>query len=135
MAKFVVEGTSYDTENLTEHQTKLISSLSLTKTLITELTLKNEYFLAVKKEIDKELKKDLGSKIKDITGTRSTLSVTLSNGRKIDTSALEKQTAAKVTHINFINEQISFYSNQLQVLDTARITYSKMFYETLKGAE
>ena len=72
MAKFVVEGTSYDTENLTEHQTKLISSLSLTKTLITELTLKNEYFLAVKKEIDKELKKDLGSKIKDITGTRST---------------------------------------------------------------
>ena len=135
MAKFVVEGTSYDTENLTEHQTKLISSLSLTKTLITELTLKNEYFLAVKKEIDKELKKDLGSKIKDITGTRSTLNVTLSNGRKIDTSALEKQTAAKVTHINFINEQISFYSNQLQVLDTARITYSKMFYETLKGAE
>ena len=135
MAKFVVEGTSYDTENLTEHQTKLISSLSLTKTLITELTLKNEYFLAVKKEIDKELKKDLGSKIKDITGTRSTLNVTLSNGKKIETSRLEKQIAAKVTHINFINEQISYYSNQLQVLDTAKITYSKMFYATLKGAE
>ena len=45
MAKFVVEGKSYDTKNLSEHQNKLIASLSLTKTLITDLTLKNEFFL------------------------------------------------------------------------------------------
>lgn len=131
MAKFEAEGRSYNTEDFSGHQKNLISSLSITKGLIEEITFKRDLFLEIKKELDPTLKKEFGSKIKDISGHMPSPQLTLASGKKIKFSELSENLAANVRHLSFLNEQINFYSNQLQVLDTAQITYSKNFYETL----
>ena len=131
MAKFEVEDRSYNTEDFSEHQKNLISSLSITKDLILEITFKKNLFLEIKKELDSTLKKELGSKIKDISENMPSPRLTLANGKKIKFSEFSENLAASVKNLSFLNGQISFYSNQLQVLDTAKITYSKNFYETL----
>ena len=131
MAKFEVEDRSYNTEDFSEDQKNLISSLSITKDLILEITFKKNLFLEIKKELDSTFKKELGSKIKDISDNMPSPRLTLANGKKIKFSDISENLAASVKNLSFLNGQISFYSNQLQVLDTAKMTYEINFYETL----
>ena len=89
--------------------------------------------MEIKKELDATLKKELGSKIKDISDSMPVPKLILANGKRVEFSEISQNIATSVKDLSFLNEQISHYSNQLQVLDTARITYSKTFYETLTG--
>ena len=135
MAKFEVEGRSYNTEDFSDHQKGLVSSLSVTNGLIVEIAFKNDLFLKSKDELDKTLKKALGSKIKEFTGDPTNQYLVLASGKKIKISEIDQKIAQKIAHLSFVNEQINYYTNQLQVLDTAKISYSKNFYESLTGAD
>jgi len=135
MAKFEVEGQSHDTENFSDHQKNLISSLSVTKSLISEITFKQNLFVATKKEVEKNLKKELGSKIKEISENMPEPHLKLANGKKINFSEINKNVEKNIRNLVFLNVQLSYYGNQLQVLDTAKIEYSKNFYETIRGAK
>jgi hypothetical protein len=135
MAEFEIEGKSYDTKNFSEHQKELIKSLSVTKQLIAELMFKNELFFAQKKELEKTLSNELGSKITEIWEDRKGPQIKLENGKKLKLSDLSDSAVTNSRNLSFLNEQINYYYNQLQVLDTAKITYSKIFFETIKGAE
>ena len=135
MAKFQVEGKSYDTENFSEHQKSVVNSLSVTKNLIADVTYKNELFTVIRQELEKSLKKKFGSKIKAISDNKTDPFLSLANGKKIKFEEIEKKAFADVVNLSFINEQITYYNNLLQVLDTAVLAYSKSFYETIKGAE
>ena len=135
MAKFEVEGNTFDTKNFSEDQTSLVNSLSITDNLIKELTTKHMMFLNEKQSTEKVLEAELGSEIKKYSETSSDINIILSNGEKTSLSAFDTKTKNLFTKLLFLNDQISYYSNQLQVLDTAKITYSKIFYETLMGAE
>ena len=135
MAKFEVDERWYDTEDFSDHQTVLIGFLSITKGMISEITSKKELFVERKKELEATLKKELGSKVKVISDNIPDPYFTLANGKKIKFSEIGDHLASGVRNLGFLNAQINHYSNQLQVLDTAKIEYSKNFYETLKGAE
>ncbi len=135
MAEFEVEGNILDTNNFSEDQDSLINSLSITKELIAELTKKHELFLSEKESIEKGLEEKFGSKIKQFSETSSGVYVTLSSGKKKSLSELDDQVANLLKKLLFLNDQLNYYQNQLQVLDTAKITYSKIFYQTIKGAE
>ena len=135
MAKFEVDGRSYNTEDFSDHQKNLINSLSVTKSLMAEISFKKELFFATRKEIEKSLKKELGSKVSDIFENIPSPYLKLANGKKINMSDIHKNVSENVRNLLFLNEQLSYYGNQLQVLDTAKIEYSKNFYETIRGAE
>ena len=134
MAEFEVEGKIYDTEGFSGSQKSLLNSLSITKGLIDELNLKNKIFLEEKEKLEKKWKKDFGSKIKDISQKSSDILISLSNGKKLKYSQLSEPASTNFQSINFLNERIMYHYNQLQVLDTARLVYSKSFYEALTGA-
>ena len=135
MAKFEVDGRSYNTEEFSDHQKNLLSSLSVTKGLIVEITFKKNLFISTRKDVETTLKKEFGSKIKDIVDNMPLPQFKLANGKKIKFSEISDIVALKVRNLGFLNTQISYYGNQLQVLDTAKIQYSKDFYETIKGTE
>jgi hypothetical protein len=135
MAKFKVDGVWYDTENFSEHQRMLITSLSVTKDLVTELTGKDLIFRAIKNELEKNLKKNFGSTIKNIVNDNQNPYITLANRKRIEISDIDSKVAKNIEYLSFVNSQLLDYSNQLAVLDTAKITYSKTFYQTIKGAE
>ena len=135
MAKFEVEGRPYNTEDFSDHQKNLLISLSTTKTLILEVTFKKDLFLATKKEVEANLKNEFGSKVKEISDNIPLPELRLANGKKLKFSEMSEELISSVKNLSFLNEQISYYHNQLQVLDTAKIAYSKNFYETIKGAE
>lgn len=135
MAEFEIEGKSYDTKNFSERQKELIKSLSVTKRLIAELMFKNELFFAQKKELEKTLSNELGSKIMEIWEDSKGPQIKLENGKKFNLSDLSDLAMANARNLSFLNGQINYYYNQLQVLDTAKITYSKVFFETITGAE
>lgn len=135
MAEFEVEGKTYDTESFSKFQKDLIHSLSITKDLTKEIHLKKEFFSSEKKKVDKTWMNEFGSKIKDTSDKDTDVQITLSNGRVLSYSKLDEKEATCFRSLLFLNDRIIEYSNQLQVLDTARITYSKTFYQTIKGAE
>jgi hypothetical protein len=88
-----------------------------------------------RKKVEKAWKNEFGSKIKDTYDKDNDVQITLANGRVVTYSKLDKKAASCYRNMMFLSDQIIEYSNQLQVLDTARITYSKTFYQTIKGAE
>lgn len=135
MAKFEVDERSYDTEDFSDHQNTLIGFLSITKGLILEITFKNDLFIERKKGLEATLKKELGSKIKVISDNIPDPHFTLANGKKIKFSEISEHVASSVYNLGFLNAQISYYGNQLQVLDTAKLEYSKIFYKTIKEAD
>lgn len=135
MANFEVEGRSYNTEEFSDHQKNLLHSLSTTKGLISEITIKKDLFTVVKEDLAAALKKEFGSKIKDISDNIQSPQLTLANRKKIKFSEISDDVALRVRNLGFLNSQILYYINQLQVLDSARIEYSKYFYQTIKGTE
>ena len=135
MARFEVDGKVFHTENFSDNQKSLISYLSVTKNLISELKIKNDLFLGELKSLEKSWKKKFGSKIKEISKKESDTQITLANGKKLELSNLKNDEVVHIHNLSFLNEQILYFENQLQVLDTARLEYSKKFYETVKGAE
>ena len=135
MAEFEVEGKTYNTDNFSQYQKELIHSLSITKGLIKELEVKNDFFRSEKKKLEKTWKGEFGSKIKTVTEKASDVEITLANGTKVPYSELDEKIAYCFRNLTFLNERIMEQQNQLQVLDTAKISYSKIFYQTIKGAE
>ena len=135
MAEFEVEGKTYDTESFSQYQKELLQSLSTTKGLINGLIVKNKIFVSEKEKLEKTWKVEVGSKIKDISEKASGLEITLANGSRLSYSKLDEKTAQCFRNLKFLNEQILEQQNQLQVLDTARLSYSKTFYQKIKGAE
>ena len=135
MAKFEVEGRSYNTEDFSDHQKGLISSLSVTKQLIKEIASKKDIYLLAKKEVEAVLKKEFGSKIREISDNIPIPQLKLENGKKIEFSEISRDLIKLVSDLGFLNQQISYFANQLQVLDTAKITYSKYFYDTIRETE
>ena len=135
MARFEVDGKVFHTENFSNNQKHLISYLSVTKNLISELKIKNDLFLGELKSLEKSWKRKFGSKIKEISKKESDTQITLANGKKLELSKLKEDEVTYIQNLSFLNEQILYFENQLQVLDTARLEYSKKFYETVKVAE
>ena len=133
MAKFTVEGREYDSEEFSPKQKSLVSWLALTKSLIQELKVKADLFQVAQRERDKSLKKELGSKVKEFIEGVPSPGVKLANGHKISYSEMEHHTIIELENLNFLSSELSYYNAQLQVLDTARIEYSKQFYETIKS--
>ena len=135
MAKFDVEGRTYDSDDISESQKHLISSLSFTKELNKEIELKMSLLIETKKILEKVWENEVGSKIVDTVKKKTGTQVKLANGKKLNFSKLSEKAAACSKKLSFINEQISYYNNQLQVLDTAKITYSKGLYQSFTVTE
>ena len=117
MARFEVDGKVFHTENFSDNQKSLISYLSVTKNLISELKIKNDLFLGELKSLEKSWKKKFGSKIKEISKKESDTQITLANGKKLELSNLKNDEVVHIHNLSFLNEQILYFENQLQVLD------------------
>lgn len=135
MAKFEVDGKTFYTENLSDEQKYLLNSLSITSDLMAEVNFKNKLFLDAKKNLEKSWVSEFGSRIKNFSEKATDIKITLANGKKLELSKLSHAAANLFKNLNFLSEQINYYQNQIQVLDTAKITYSKSFYAIIKGAE
>ena len=135
MAKFEIEGKTFDTEDFSDEQKYLINSLSITSGLMTEVKFKNELFLDARKNLENSWVSEFGSKIKNFSEKSTDIKITLANGKKLELSKLSHTAANCFNSLNFLSEQINYYQNQIQVLDTAKITYSKSFYAIINGAE
>jgi hypothetical protein len=135
MAKFEVAGQTYDSDNISESQKQLVSSLSFTKELNKEIELKLSLIVEIKKILEKVWEDEIGSKIVGTLQKKTGSQIKLANGKKLNFSNLSEKAAACSKKLLFINEQISYYNNQLQVLDTAKITYSKGIYQSFTVTE
>ena len=135
MAKFEVAGQTYDSDEISESQKQLISSLSFTKDLNKEIELKLGLLIEIKKVLEKVWKDEIGSKIVDASKKKTGTQLKLENGKKLDFSKLSEKALACSKKLLFIDEQISYYNNLLQVLDTAKISYSKGIYQSFTVTE
>jgi len=132
MGIFSFDGSEYDTETLTQSQKKMLASLTLVKSLTRENFIKGEIKKRFKNSLMDQLKEEFGSKIKDINLIDDTFKLTLENGTIHALSELEEHVEEKVRTLSSIDLDILEISNTLQVLDTAKITYSKQFSESLR---
>ena len=131
MAKFTVEGVTYDTKEFSSHQNTLIQSIALAKGLAKEVHNKLSIFTEQQKIVAKQLKGNFGSKVKDVVEEDSKFKVILSNGKRLNSSEISPEVTRLLHYLLFVNSRVLELSNQSQVLDTAHITYSKEFYVTL----
>jgi len=132
MGIFSFDGSEYDTESLTQSQKEMLASLTLLKSLTRENFIKGEIKKRVKVALMDQLSEEFGSKIKDIDLIDDTKKLTLDNGSVHNLSDLEEHIEKKVRMLSSVDLSILEISNTLQVLDTAKITYSKQFSESLK---
>ena len=135
MAKFEVAGQTFDTNEISESQKELISSLSFTKELNKEIELKLSLLEEIKKILEKVWDDEIGSKMIDTSKKKTGTQIKLENGKKLNFSKLSDKAAACAKKLLFIDEQISYYNNLLQVLDTAKISYSKGIYQSFTVTE
>ena len=135
MAKFEVAGRTYDSNDISENQKQLMRSLSIAKELNKEIELKLSLFIEIKKVLEKAWLDEIGSKIVDTSKKKTGTQIKLENGKNLKFSKLSKKAAACSKKLLFISEQVSYYNNQLQVLDTAKISYSKSIYESFAVTE
>ena len=135
MAKFEFEGKSYDSEDLSESQKQLIKTLSFTKDLNEEIDHKRNALLKIRDIFEKVWENEFESKIIDFYQKKKDTQIILENGKKLSLSKLSEKAVSCFKKLLFLNEQILYYGNQLEVLDTAKITYSRSIYESLKVTE
>ena len=135
MVKFEVAGRTYDSDEISESQKQLISSLSFTKELNKEIELKLSLLIEINKILEKVWDNEIGSKIIDTSKKKTGTEIKLENGKKLKFSELSEKAAACAKKLAFIDEQISYYNNLLQVLDTAHISYSKGIYQSFTVTE
>lgn len=135
MVKFEVAGRTYDSDEISESQKQLISSLSFTKELNKEIELKLGLLTETKNILENIWQDEIGSKIVDTSKKKTGTQIELENGNKLAFSNLSEKAAACSKKLLFINEQINYYNNQLQVLDTAKISYSKGIYKSFEVTE
>ena len=132
MGIFIFDGSEYDTGTLTQSQKKMLASLTLIKSLNKENFIKGEIKRRFKTTLMDQLTEEFGSKIKDIDLIDDTNKLTLDNGSVHILSDLEEHIEKKVRALSSVDLDILEISNTLQILDTAKITYSKQFSESLK---
>jgi len=132
MGIFIFDGSEYDTGTLTQSQKKMLASLTLIKSLNKENFIKGEIKKRFKTTLMDQLTEEFGSKIKDIDLIDDTNKLTLDNGSVHILSDLEEHIEKKVRALSSVDLDILEISNTLQILDTAKITYSKQFSESLK---
>ena len=132
MGIFSFDGSEYDTETLTKSQKKMLASLTFLKSLTRENFIKGEIKKRVKIALMDQLSEEFGSKIKDIDLLDDTNKLTLDNGSVHNLSDLEEHIEKKIRMLSSVDLNILEISNTLQVLDTAKITYSKQFSQSLK---
>lgn len=135
MAKFEFEGKSYNSEDLSESQKQLIETLSFAKNLNKEIDNKLSMFMAIKVIFEKVWETEFESKIIDFSNKKTDTQIKLENGKKLSFSKLNGTMASCFTHLLFLNEEIMYCNNQLQVLDTAKITYSRSIYQSFEVTE
>ena len=132
MGNFSFDGSEYDTENLTQSQKKMLASLTFLKSLTRENFIKGEIKKRFRTELMDQLTEEFGSKIRDIDLIDDTNKLTLDNGSVHILSDLEEHIEKKVRTLSLVDLDIIEITNTLQILDTAKITYSKQFSESLK---
>ena len=132
MGIFSFDGSEYDTETLTQSQKTMLASLTFVKTLTNENFVKGEIKKRFKASLMDQLKEELGSKITDVNLIDDTVKLTLENGSTHVLSELEEHVGEKVRTLSSLELDILEISNTLQVLHTAKITYSKQFSESLR---
>ena len=131
MTKFTVEGVTYDSKEFSSHQNSLLQSIEVTKGLAKEVDNKLSIFAEQQKIVAKQLKDNFGSKVKDVVEGDSKFKVILSNGKRFSSSEISPEVTKLLHYLLFVNSCVLELHNQSQVIDTARITYSKEFYITL----
>ena len=132
MTTFNIDGKTYDPNCLTDEQRQALSNLSFVKLLTNEKIAKNLILERYKSSLVNNLKETLGKNIIDIKIDETTSSIILENGTEQPINELEDDTKIQVQTLSNINSDLLELKNMLQVLDTARITYSKEFYRSLK---
>ena len=132
MAIFKVGDKEYDTKDLSPEQTELLSKLTLVKQLTNEYQMKNTILIAQKKAMIDEIKQVLGSNIVEINLAAGQPTVTLEDNTELQLDAIDGETAEKIRTLSDVDLEASEKFNLVQVLDTAKITYSKQFYLTLQ---
>ena len=132
MAIFKVGDKEYDTKDLSPEQTELLSKLTLVKQLTNEYQMKNTILSAQKKAMIDEIKQVLGSNIVEINLADGQPTVTLEDNTELQLDAIDGETAEKIRTLSDVDLEASEKFNLVQVLDTAKITYSKQFYLTLQ---
>jgi len=132
MAIFKVGDKEYDTKDLSPEQTELLSKLTLVKQLTNEYQMKNTILSAQKKAMIDEIKQVLGSNIVEINLAAGQPTVTLEDNTELQLDAIDGETAEKIRTLSDVDLEASEKFNLVQVLDTAKITYSKQFYLTLQ---
>ena len=132
MAIFKVGDKEYDTKDLSPEQTELLSKLTLVKQLTNEYQMKNTILRAQKKAMIDEIKQVLGSNIVEINLAAGQPTVTLEDNTELQLDAIDGETAEKIRTLSDVDLEASEKFNLVQVLDTAKITYSKQFYLTLQ---
>lgn len=135
MVEFELGGHSFDTKDLSAKQMKIMKSLFFTNELAKETHQKLNILIFMKQNLEKVWVSDFQSKIIDTYEKKSDVELKLENGKKLKVSHLNDK--AKICYLQLlqVNEQISSYSNKLQILDTAKITYSKRIHQILKVTE
>ena len=131
MAKFNVEGVTYDTKEFSSHQNTLVQSISFTTVLADEVNKKLSIFTEQQKIVARKLKDNFGSKVKDVVFDDIHFKVILSNGKRFKSTEMSPEVTKLLQSLLHVNSRVLELSNQAQVVDTAKITYSKEFYATL----
>lgn len=132
MAIFTVGDKEYDTKDLSPEQTELLSKLTLVKQLTNEYQMKNTILSAQKKAMMSDIKQVLGSNILEINLAVGQPTVTLEDNTELQLDDIDAETAKKIRTLSAVDLEASEKFNLVQVLDTAKITYSKQFYLTLQ---
>tara|TARA_B100000900_G_scaffold408450_1_gene422730 strand:- start:624 stop:1022 length:399 start_codon:yes stop_codon:yes gene_type:complete len=128
MNTFKIDDNEYRISDLTPDQKKLLSNLKHIKDLINEKTAKNEIFKNHKRDLHKQLSEKLGSEIAEIKTTRKNPVAILKNGKKCSLAKIEKESKIQILQLISVNANLLETFNILQVLDTAKLQYSKEFY-------
>ena len=135
MVEFELGGRSFDTKDLSEKQRQIMKSLFFTNELAKETDQKLKILNFMKQNLEKAWVSDFQSKIIDTYVQKGDIQLKLENGKKLLVSSLNERAEICYKQLLTVNEQISSYSNKLQILDTAKITYSKIIFESLEVTE
>ena len=88
-------------------------------------------FSEQQKIVARKLKDNFGSKVKDVVLDDIHFKVILSNGKRFKSTEISPEVTRLLQSFLHVNSRVLELSNQAQVVDTAKITYSKEFYATL----
>ena len=132
MGTYSVGDKDYKTEDFTPKQKNLVSSLSFVKEFTNEKLIKHDILTKHRDVLLTLLAEKFGSKIIEIDTSSNIKALTLEDGSEHRFEKLEIETSNQVIALSFLDTEITETFNILQIFDTAKITYSKEFYVTLK---